>query len=86
MPAEKVDGKAGKPRKPKRVVDDEDEEIPEDILPLLDDEVEFMKEFIEEEVTRRIQEIEIVKTKKEIMRLRESMKSKREKCLNLKRR
>ena len=28
------------------------------MLPLLDDEVEFVKDFIEEEVTRRLQEIE----------------------------
>jgi hypothetical protein len=40
------------------VVDDEGEEIPDEMLPLLDDEVEFMKEFIKEEVIRRIQEIE----------------------------
>ena len=40
------------------MVDDEDEEIPEDMLPLLDEEVEYMKEFIEEEVVRRLQAIE----------------------------
>lgn len=48
IPAKKIDGKAEKPRKPKRVVDDEGEEIPDEMLPLLDDEVEFMKEFIKE--------------------------------------
>ena len=39
IPARKVDGKTGKPRKPKKVVDDEEEEIPEDMISLLDEEV-----------------------------------------------
>ena len=41
-----------------RFNDDEDEEIPEEMLPLLNDEVDFVQDFIEEEVTRRLQEIE----------------------------
>ena len=49
----KMIGKAGRSQ---RI--DEDEEIPEEFLPLLDDEVEYIKDFIEEEVERRLQEVE----------------------------
>ena len=37
--------------------DDDDEEIPELMLPLIDDEVDFAQSFIEKEVKRRLQEI-----------------------------
>ena len=59
-PANKTDGKVGKVRRSgKRLTkDDDDEEIPELMLPLIDDEVDFVQDFIEEEVTRRLQEIE----------------------------
>jgi hypothetical protein len=59
-PANKTDGKVGKDRRSgKRLTkDDDDEEIPELMLPLIDDEVDFVHGFIEEEATRRLQEIE----------------------------
>ena len=48
----KVDDEAG------QNIKDDDEEIPESLLPLIDEEVEFVEEFIQEEVERRLKELE----------------------------
>ena len=52
IPAQKV-GKIQRPTK-----EDEDEDIPEEMNALLDEEVAYVKEFIEDEVVRRMKEIE----------------------------
>ena len=52
----KVDGKAGKLQG--QTIKDDDEEIPEGMLPLIDEEVEYVEEFIQEEVERRLKELE----------------------------
>ena len=42
----------------KKLLEDDDDEIPEAMLPFIDEEVDFVKDFIEEEVTRRLKKIE----------------------------